>query len=152
MVRHCGNCSFPGAGTSGLLGELGGYIRGCKGGQEEVCRWCVVSEVAGYGLACCMVLRDFMMMTLEKQCLFLSGVFALIGRNVALLLKLGGEQEEDEMSPKGNPGWCGTSVARGEGATGGGEEMLVKAAHEWEVWLCSMPRCGEKWDYSPRWL
>lgn len=43
-------------------------------GQEEVCRWCVVSEVAGYGLACCMELRDFMLMALEKQCLFLSGV------------------------------------------------------------------------------
>lgn len=39
-----------------------------------------------------------------------------------------------------------------EGATRAGEEMLVKAAHGWEVWLCSIPRCGEEGDDSPRWL
>lgn len=93
-----------------------------------------------------------MLLALEKQRLFLSGGFALMGRNIAVPLKQGGEHEEGEGSLRGNPGWCGTSVARGEGARGGGEEMLVKAACGWEVWLCSISRCGEEENYSPRWL
>lgn len=88
-------------------------------GQEEVCRRCVVSEAAGDGLACCMEPRDFALMALEKQCLFLLGVFVLMGRNIALPLKLGEERKEDERSLRGNPGWCGTSVARVGGCNQG---------------------------------
>lgn len=77
------------------------------------CLW-----VAGDGLACCTELRDLVLLALEKQWLLLFGVFVLMGRNIALPLKLGGEQKEDERSLRGSPGWCGASVASGEGEMG----------------------------------
>ena len=143
---------FPRSRDQWAAGRGEWVFKGTQGGQEEVCSWCAGSEVAGDGLPYCIEMGDFVLMTLEKQYLCLFGAFRLIGRNIALPLQLAGEHEEDERSLWGNPGWCGTSVAGGEGATVGGDEVLVKAAHGWEVWLCSICRCGEEEDYSPRWL
>lgn len=115
--------------------------------QKKVRRWCVASEVAGYGLL--HGAEGCHAGGLGEAVSVLVWSLHVMERNIASPLKLGAANKEDERSLRGNPGWCGASVARGEGATGGGEEVFVKAACGWEVWLCSIPRGGQGGDYSP---
>lgn len=71
-----------------------------------------------------------------------------MGRNIVLPLKLGAHEEDDGVL-RGNPGWCGTSMARGEGATGSGEEMLVKLPMDGRSGSAAPPGVGRKGIRAP---
>lgn len=114
--------------------------------QEKVCRWCVASEVAGYGLL--QGAEGWHAGGLREAVSILVWCLHVMGRNIASPLKLGAANKEDERFLRGNPGWCDATVAGGR-VQWGGEEVFAKAACGGQVWLCSIPRGGQGGDYSP---